>query len=134
MLDVLYNALSCRGIPRKIYTDQGKVFTCEHIREVCARLEIRLIHAKPYSPQGKGKIERFFRTVRSQFLQGLNLKQVHTLQEMNQSFHLWLESCYHSKEHSSIAPDSPATRFQKQSDAIRWVKNNQTLKEMFQKI
>ncbi|MGA1116562.1 MAG: DDE-type integrase/transposase/recombinase [Opitutales bacterium] len=131
LMDVLYDALTCRGIPQKIYTDQGKVFTCQHLKQVCANLQIRLIHAQPYAPQSKGKIERFFRTVRSDFLQGLQLQNVNSLQDLNRTFHMWLEDQYHSRPHNSLLPETPIERFQKQSQGIRWIKDNQSLKELF---
>lgn len=131
LLDVLYQALTRRGIPKKIYTDQGKIFICEHLKQICANLDIRLIHAQPYSPQSKGKIERFFRTVQTEFIQGLKLNPVSSLHQLNRIYNIWLESTYHIREHSSIAPDSPATRFQKQSSGIHWVKDENTLKNLF---
>lgn len=131
LLDALYQALTRRGIPQKIYTDQGKIFTCEHLKQICANLDIRLIHAQPYAPQSKGKIERFFRTVRSEFLQGLKLNHVDSLEVLNRTFYLWLEGDYHTRQHGSMTPESPAMRFQSQSAGIRWVKDEASLKELF---
>ena len=67
-LDALRQALLTRGLPRKLYVDNGPAFRSFHLHQITASLGIALIHAKPYQPQGKGKIERFFRTVRSDFL------------------------------------------------------------------
>ena len=67
-LKALQDALSTRGLPRKLYTDNGSAFRSHHLEHVCASLGIALIHARPYKPQGKGKIERFFRTIRTDFL------------------------------------------------------------------
>jgi putative transposase len=69
-LKALKQALSTRGLPRKLYTDNGPAFRSHHLEHITASLGIALIHARPYKPQGKGKIERFFRTVRSDFLTG----------------------------------------------------------------
>ena len=69
-LKALEEALLTRGLPRKIYTDNGTAFRSHHVEHVTASLGIALIHARPYKPQGKGKIESFFRTVRGEFLTG----------------------------------------------------------------
>ncbi|NLH72893.1 MAG: transposase family protein [Verrucomicrobia bacterium] len=66
-LDTFKQALAKRGIPDKLYTDNGKIFTSHHLRIVCANLNIKLIHAKPYPAWSKGKMERWFRTVQSDF-------------------------------------------------------------------
>ncbi|MCG6535731.1 MAG: DDE-type integrase/transposase/recombinase, partial [Syntrophales bacterium LBB04] len=69
-LKALEQALLTRGLPRKLYVDNGPAFRSHHLEQVTASLGIALIHARPYKPQGKGKIERFFRTVRMNFLSG----------------------------------------------------------------
>ena len=67
-LDALRKALLMRGLPKKLYVDNGPAFRSNHLEFICASLGIVLIHAKPYQPEGKGKIERFNRTVREGFL------------------------------------------------------------------
>lgn len=66
--DCLRKALAKRGLPRKLYVDNGAAFRSHHLENITASLGIALIHSKPYQPEGGGKIERFFRTVRTQFL------------------------------------------------------------------
>ena len=61
-------ALAARGVPEGIYVDNGSAFVDAWLLRACAKLGIRLIHSAPGRPQGRGKIERFFRTVREQFL------------------------------------------------------------------
>jgi putative transposase len=65
---VLRPALQTHGIPRNCYVDNGSAFVDASLARVCAKLGIRLVHSQPYRPQGRGKIERFFNTVNSQFL------------------------------------------------------------------
>jgi putative transposase len=67
LLDCLKEAFGRRGLPEKLYTDQGKIFTCAHLQVVCANLKIKLIHARPYAAWSRGKIERFFRTLTGGF-------------------------------------------------------------------
>ena len=73
LLDSLRQAFACRGLPEKLYTDQGKIFTCSHLRAVCANLRIHLLHARPYAAWSKGKIERFFQTLQRDFEARLRL-------------------------------------------------------------
>src|SRR5208337_1284398 len=69
----LKQAVQRRGIPYKLYTDQGGPFTNKHTQIICANLGIRLLHAKPYSAWSKGKIERCFYTVQQGFESTLDL-------------------------------------------------------------
>ena len=82
-LDALKWALLKRGLPRKLYVDNGPAFRSRHLEYVAASLGIALIHSKPYTPQGRGKIERFFKTVRSDFLTGFTGK---SLADINEAF------------------------------------------------
>ncbi len=64
----LQPALAARGVPAGIYVDNGCAFVDAWLLRACAKLGVRLVHSAPGRPQGRGKIERFFRTVREQFL------------------------------------------------------------------
>ena len=101
-LDALENGLARRGLPRKLYVDNGSAFRSKHLEYVCASLSIALIHAKPYQPQGKGKIERWFKTVRSRFLP---LHSPATLAELNHAFEHWLMKTISRK--STVPPGKP---------------------------
>jgi transposase InsO family protein len=114
-LDALRQALLTRGLPRKLYVDNGPAFRSFHLHQITASLGIALIHAKPYQPQGKGKIERFFRTVRSDFLPTLSAK---TLADLNTALDRWLREVYHNREHSSTG-ESPLKRFAAHSECLR---------------
>ena len=106
-LDAFEKALLKRGLPRKLYVDNGPAFRSHQLEHVCASLAIALIHATAYQPQGKGKIERFFRTVRTQFLPTLVGES--SLADLNSAFHRWLEQ-YHQRHHSAIL-QSPWQRY-----------------------
>lgn len=86
------------GIPQRFYTDNGACYTSRHLKIVCARLGMQLVHTPPYRPQGRGKVERFFRTVRDQFLA---VSTTTTLEQINIGFHKWLEG-YHRHRHSAL--------------------------------
>lgn len=110
-LDCLRQALHTRGLPDKLYTDNGAAFRNQHLQIVCANLGIKLVHARPYHSWSRGKIERFFRTVQMQFLPQLQWHPVDSLEPMNRQFWRWLEVDYHQAPHSSLDQQSPAQRF-----------------------
>jgi len=114
-LKVLEQAFLTRGLPRKLYVDNGPAFRSHHLKYVAASLSIALIHARPYKPQGKGKIERWFRTVRLSFLQKFSGK---TLEDLNIAFETWLNNTYHQRKHSSTG-QSPFKRFTSAMECIR---------------
>jgi len=111
LLDCLQNAFRRRGLPERLYTDNGKIFISHHLRVVCANLNIKLLHARPYAAWSKGKIERFFRTVQEDFQARLHLQPAADLAELNLRFSQWLESEYHCRKHSSLEGQSPSERF-----------------------
>lgn len=99
-------ALASRGVPESIYVDNGSAFVDAWLLRGCATLGIKLVHSSPGRPQGRGKIERFFRTVREQFLVELTgtgepgRHHVEDLAELNRLFTAWVEQVYHRRVHS----------------------------------
>jgi transposase InsO family protein len=110
-LDTLRHAVVARGLPAKLYTDNGAAFRSQHLQIVCANLRIKLLHAKPYAGWSKGKIERFFLTSQTQFLPQLIFQPAASLDELNTRFWRWLETEYHQRPHSALQNHSPAERF-----------------------
>ncbi len=98
MMADLMGAVRRFGIPQRYYTDNGAAFRSRHLRVVAARLGVQIPHTPPYQPQGRGKIERFFGTVRMQFLEVHRFK---TLDEINLAFARWLAE-YHQTLHASL--------------------------------
>jgi len=127
-LDVLEKSLAKRGLPRKLYVDNGAAFRSRHLEYITASLGIALIHSKPYTPQGKGKIERWFRTVRTGFLYNYTTT---TLTELNVRFDIWLNEDYHQKKHSSTG-QTPFDRFTSQMHCMRT--SPADLKDYFRKV
>jgi len=127
---VLYEAIRSRGLADKLYTDNGKVFLCRHLRIVCANLGIKLSHARPYAAWSKGKIERFFRRVQRQFQQTLVFEPVHSLGELNGRFATWLEGDYHQQPHRGTG-EPPACRFMAYSETIHPAPPDEELRRLF---
>ena len=128
-------ALQAHGIPESIYVDNGSAFMDSSLARICARLGIRLIHSRPYRPQGRGKIERFFNTVTSQFLSEITIAEpspgtaighgtpaagtpdpagtgtaIATLEELNALFTSWVQIVYHRTIHSTTG-QAPLSRW-----------------------
>jgi putative transposase len=97
---VLKEAFLTHGIPKRLYVDNGPSFSSELLARSCAMANISLIHSKPYDSPSRGKIERFFRTVRERFFSGV--QEGITLHELNEAFWLWLQEDYHHKLHTGI--------------------------------
>jgi len=127
---VLYEAIRTRGVPEKLYTDNGKVFLCRHLRIVCANLRIKLSHARPYAAWSKGKVERFLRRIQRQFQATLVFDPVHNLAELNARFATWLEGDYHQQEHRGTG-EPPACRFMANSEALRPAPPDEQLRRLF---
>jgi putative transposase len=94
-LDCLRHAVSARGIPIRLYMDNGKIYRSPQLARIAASLGTLIVHSRPYQPEGRGKVERFFRTVREQFLANLDPKHVLSLEELNDRLWIWIERAYH---------------------------------------
>ena len=110
---VLKEALLKRGMPKKLMIDNGPAYRSYSLQSVCARLKIRLIYSKPYEPQSKGKLERWHRVAREQFLAECDLQAIHSLGELNARLWVWVEQMYHRTPHSALPnQQTPLSRFQ----------------------
>jgi len=105
---VLKEAFMSYGIPKRLYVDNGPSFSSELLVRACALAGISLTHSKPYDSPSRGKIERFFRTVRDRFLSGIH--NGISLEEINEAFWLWLKDDYHHKLHAGIK-ERPIDRY-----------------------
>lgn len=97
---VLKEAFEAFGLPKRLYVDNGPSFSADLVAKACARAGISLIHSKPYDSPSRGKVERFFRTVRDRFLAVVETES--TLNELNDAFTVWLREDYHHKNHRGI--------------------------------
>jgi len=128
LIATLRTAFYKRGLPQQIYVDNGSIYTSKEILSICARLDILLSHAPVRDGAAKGKIERFFGTVRSNFLsQKLDLR---SLEVLNRRFITWLEEHYNAKPHSTLGM-KPIDRFGLDLHRIRFLPPNQDTDELF---
>jgi putative transposase len=108
--DCFKRAVRRYGAPLAVYVDRGAVYKSKQFDTACATMGVQRILATAYYPEGKGKIERFFGFVRSDFLPELETSDVTSLHQLNQSLLAWLEVVYHRKHHSEIG-GTPLERF-----------------------
>jgi putative transposase len=102
--------IAARGLPKAAYVDNGSPFVSGQLLRACAVLGIRLIHSRPGRPEGRGKIERVFRTVREQVLVELEDRPPASLEDLNRIFQSWVEQVYHRRVHSETG-QTPLERF-----------------------
>jgi transposase InsO family protein len=116
----LKEAVLRRGVPRKLYTDQGKPFVNGHTRVVCAQLGIRLLHCKPYHAWSKGKCERLIQSIQTGFESTLRMEgnQAKSLEQLNAKFAVWIQTVYHLRLHGSTGV-SPEARYQQAAQTLR---------------
>lgn len=124
----LKSAFYKRGIPEQLYVDNGSIYCSQEITLVCARIGCILRHAPVRDGAAKGKIERFFRTVRDQFLsRKLDLSSIDIL---NKQFTLWVENEYNSSVHSAIGL-KPVDRFALDISRIKFLPPSENNDELF---
>jgi putative transposase len=117
--DALKQALLRRGLPRRLYCDNGATFRTHHLQVICATLNISLVHSRPHKPRGRGKIERFFRHVRTAFMPHLTQEILSDLAALNRVFWAWLEAEYHQTPHGGLDGQTPLDRFLDDQALIR---------------
>jgi len=109
---VLKQALLKRGLPYKLIIDNGPAYRSGSLQAICARLEIRLVYSRPYEPQSKGKLERYHRTFREQFLTELDMNKITGLGDLNARLWAWIEQVYHTRPHGGLSNlQSPIQRW-----------------------
>lgn len=106
MLDLLVEAIGLYGAPRRLFLDNGATYSGEALATACGRLGIELIHARPYDPQGRGKMERFWRTMRDGCLNHIGAQP--SLHAVGVRLTAFLTERYHKAAHAGLLGRSPA--------------------------
>ena len=130
-LPVFKQALLKRGIPTRLYVDNGSPYRSRQLAVICATLGIQLIHSRPYRPQGRGKIERFFRTVRMQFLPLLGEHDTRSLDALNARWAAWCEGEYHLSPHRGLDGETPIDAWTRTAAGVRLVGPDTDLDTLF---
>jgi transposase InsO family protein len=99
--DTFHKAILKHGRFDAGYVDNGKQYVSRQLLRSLSKLGIRMIHARPYSGQSKGKIEKFHQVVDS-FLAEARAKKIRTLEELNRYWSYFLEEYYQKASHNGI--------------------------------
>ena len=128
LIEAIRAAFYKRGVPMSLYVDNGSIYSSKEIIQICARVGCLLHHTPVRDGAAKGKVERFFRTVRDQFLsRTLDLSSVEVL---NRQFIAWVEEQYNAQTHSVLGM-SPLDRFALDRARVRFLPPNEANDEMF---
>jgi len=110
LLHTFRDAIATYGVAKRFYCDNGPAFTAHHLKEACARIGTSLLHSEPFDSPSRGKVERFFRTVRMRFLPRLTDADLASLEALQERLEHWLRDDYHLKRHGGIGM-KPLDRF-----------------------
>ena len=118
-LDCLRQGILKRGLPEKLYIDNGSCFRALHLEQVTAQLGIGISHSRPYTPQGRGKIERWFKFVRDNFIsvEKSNPSDADKLDILSMHFCEWVDN-YNNRVHSTTK-QTPYDRFRAGIECVR---------------
>ena len=130
-LPVFKQAIARRGLPARLYVDNGANFRSRQLALVCAKLGIALIHARPYQPAGKGKIERFFRTLRAAWLAHLGAEATESLETLNRTLWAWVEGEYHQSPHRGLGGRTPLDQWALAGANVRYPDPTTDLDDLF---
>jgi len=118
---LLHDAVKTHGCPVAFYCDHGSAYTSGNLAWSLAVLDIKIVHSRVGRPQGRGKIERWNGTCRTEFLVeietggGTGGSSVSSLSELNRLFHAWLHQVYHQRVHTETR-QTPAVRYHHRGD------------------
>ena len=130
-LPVFKKALLKKGLPQRLFVDNGANYRSHHFSIVCAKLGVALIHARPFQPQSKGKIERFFRTCRAQLITRLSQTDTASLDAINRALAAWIEGEYHHSPHRGIDNETPLERWARVADGVQYPDHSLDLDDLF---
>ncbi|WP_373000342.1 DDE-type integrase/transposase/recombinase [Lutispora sp.] len=117
---VFKQAVAKYGVPKRLLVDNGGPYKNEQLELICASIGTVLIHSRPYSPESKGKQERFFRTIKDKWMNGTDWNQFQSLDELNEVIVRFINDEYNNSIHSGIK-QTPKLRFIKDMDRIRYI-------------
>ncbi|AOZ77269.1 integrase [Clostridium pasteurianum DSM 525 = ATCC 6013] len=129
LMSVFKDAVASKGIPKKVFVDNGKIYKSEQFHLICAALGSILSFARPYSPQSKGKIERWFQTMQKQWMNSINWNDFKSIDLLNESLSGYVNS-YNNTIHSSINK-KPIDKYMSNVENIRFIDSKTELDYLF---
>ncbi len=133
LMSVMKSAVSKYGRPKVLNFDNGKSYKNKQMELLAARIGTTLSYCQPYTPTGKAKIERWFRTMKDQWMAGLDMQDFHSLDELRGSLHSYVQQ-YNQTPHSSLRGNSPQDRFFSEPEQIRRLSSDDISKDFLLEI
>ena len=133
LMSVMKSAVSKYGRPKVLNFDNGKSYKNKQMELLAARIGTTLSYCQPYTPTGKAKIERWFRTMKDQWMAGLDMRDFHSLDELRGSLHAYVQK-YNQSPHSSLHGMSPQDRFFSEPEQIRRLSSDEIEKDFLLEI
>ena len=130
-LPVFKEAILRRGIPKRLFVDNGSAYRSQQLALCCAKLGTTLIHARAYHPQAKAKIERWFRTCRRQLVRRLSADDTKSLDTLNRRLWAYVEGEYHRAPHKGLGGLTPLDRWAQIGDEVRYPDADLDLDDLF---
>ncbi len=130
VMSVFKKAVAKRGIPKKLFVDNGKVYKSNQLQFICASMVTILCFARPYSPQSKGKVERWCKTMHSQWMNLFDWSKVSSIEELNISLNRYVEDKYNNSCHLAIG-EKPIDKFARHLDRLRLIPSKKDLDFLF---
>lgn len=124
LMSVTKSAVAKYGVPKVFNFDNGAGYRNKQMELLAARIGSTIHYCRPYSPVQKAKIERWFRTLKDQWMATLNMKDFHTLDELRGSLMTYVK-LYNQRPHTSLKGRSPEERFFSESECIRRISDEQ---------
>lgn len=124
LMAVIRSAVSRAGVPRVFNFDNGKNYRNRQMELLAARIGSTLHYCEPYTPTSKSKIERWFRTMKDQWMAALDMREIHSLEELNASLHAYVRR-YNQTVHSSLNGSCPQDRFFSEPEQVRRLSEEQ---------
>jgi transposase InsO family protein len=120
--DTLLKGILKFGVSERFYVDNARVFRSDHLKRIAAELGFSVQHSRPGEPQGRGRLERWFRTVAEKFepllKTQIHSKKITTLEEVNRFLTAWIETRYHARRHSTLKMSPRESLAQAQRDGL----------------
>ena len=129
LMSVLKSAVSKYGVPKVLNFDNGSAYKNRQMELLAARIGSIINYCRPYTPTAKAKIERWFRTMKDQWMASLDMRDFHSLDSLRGSLLSFVRS-YNLAPHSSLKGKSPQDRFFSEPDIIRRLETRQ-IRECF---
>lgn len=118
LMSVMRSTIAKYGRPKVFNFDNGKSYKNRQMELLAARIGTTLSYCQPYTPTGKAKIERWFRTMKDQWMATLDMRDFHSLEELRGSLYAFVQQ-YNQSPHSSLRGCSPQDRFFSEPEQIR---------------